>query len=80
MNRFPRFTALVLLFMFRHENDPVNMHERTRVEDLFPTWLLLGTLVCLIGVSFIPYKNGAQPGQFYKPDITNGLSSAWASS
>ena len=61
-------SALVLLFMFRHENDPVNMHERTKVEDL-----LLSTLVCLIGVSFIPYKNGAQPGQFYKPDITNGL-------
>ncbi len=66
-------SALVLLFMFRHENDPVNMHERTKVEDLFPTWLLLGTLVCLIAVSFIPYKSGAKEGQFYKPDITNGL-------
>ena len=66
-------SALVLLFMFRHENDPVNMHERTKVEDLFPTWLLLGTLVCLIAVSFIPYKSGAEPGQLYKPDITNGL-------
>ena len=66
-------SALVLLFMFRHENDPVNMHERTKVEDLFPTWLLLGTLVCLIAVSFIPYKSGAKPGQFYKPDISNGL-------
>ena len=53
-------SALVLLFMFRHENEPVNMHERTRVQDLFPTWLL-------------PYKTGAKPGQFYKPDITNGL-------
>ena len=30
-------SALVLLFMFRHENEPVNMHERTRVQDLFPT-------------------------------------------
>ena len=66
-------SALVLLFMFRRENEPVNMHERTRVQDLFPTWLLLGTLVCLIAVSFIPYKTGAKPGQFYKPDITNGL-------
>ena len=66
-------SALVLLFMFRHENEPVNMHERTKVQDLFPTWLLLGTLICLIGVSFIPYKTGAKPGQFYKPDITNGL-------
>ncbi len=66
-------SALVLLFMFRKENDPVNMHERTKVEDLFPTWLLLGTLVCLIAVSFIPYKSGAKEGQFYKPDITNGL-------
>ena len=66
-------SALVLLFMFRKENDPVNMHERTKVEDLFPTWLLLGTLICLIAVSFIPYKSGAKEGQLYKPDITNGL-------
>lgn len=66
-------SALVLLFMFRHENAPVNMHERTRVEDYFPTWLLLATLICLISVSFIPYKSGAAPGQIYKPDISNGL-------
>jgi Na+/H+ antiporter NhaD/arsenite permease-like protein len=66
-------SALVLLFMFRNENAPVNMHERTRVEDYFPTWLLLATLICLISVSFIPYKSGAAPGQLYKPDISNGL-------
>ena len=66
-------SARVLLFMFRKENAPVNMHERTKVEDLFPTWLLLGTLICLIAVSFIPYKSGAKEGQLYKPDITNGL-------
>ena len=30
-------------------------------------------VVALIAVSFIPYKDTALPGQFYKPDITNGI-------
>ena len=35
--------------------------------------LLVGTVLSLIAVSFIPYKDGAAEGQFYKPDITNGI-------
>ncbi len=38
-----------------------------------PTILLLLTILSLILASFIPYKDNAAPGQFYKPDITNGL-------
>ncbi len=66
-------SALIILFMFRKENNPISFNSRTKVEDYVPTYLLVGTVVALIAVSFIPYKDGAAEGQFYKPDITNGL-------
>ena len=66
-------SAVLIYFMFRKQNDPVNIHDRTEIEDKGPTWLLLLTVLALIATSFIPYKDAAQPGQFYKPDITNGL-------
>ena len=65
--------ALIILFMFRKENTKISFNSRTKVEDKFPTFLLVGTVVALIAVSFIPYKDGAAEGQFYKPDITNGI-------
>lgn len=57
--------ALVLLFIFRKQNQPINAVEREIVTDYFPTYLLLGTIVLLILASFIPGD--------YKPEITNGL-------
>ena len=66
-------SALIIWFMFRKENSKVEFEGRTKVEDKFPTFLLVGTVVALIAVSFIPYKDTALPGQFYKPDITNGI-------
>ena len=66
-------SALIILFMFRKENDKIHITDRTKVEDKFPTFLLIATVVCLIAVSFIPYKSNAAEGQFYKPEITNGL-------
>lgn len=66
-------SALIILFMFRKENKPIEFTTRTKVEDYVPTYLLVGTVVALIAVSFIPYKDNAAPGQFYKPDVTNGL-------
>ena len=66
-------SALIILFMFRKENQIIEVHDKTVVEDKVPTWLLVLTVVSLIAVSFIPYKDAAAPGQFYKPDITNGL-------
>ncbi|MBQ9552144.1 MAG: arsenic transporter [Clostridia bacterium] len=65
-------SALIILFMFRKENGKIDYHDRTKVEDMFPTWLLIGTVAALIAVSFIPYKEAANGG-FYKPAITNGL-------
>ena len=65
--------ALIILIMLRKENARVDIHDRTPVEDKFPTVLLCATVISLIAASFIPYKDAAAPGQFYKPDITNGL-------
>lgn len=66
-------SALIILFMFRKEKAEISFDSRTKVEDKFPTFLLVGTVVALIAVSFIPYKDAAVEGQFYKPDITNGI-------
>ena len=66
-------SALIILFMFRKDNAKIEFNARTKVEDKIPTFLLVGTIVLLIAASFIPYKDGAAEGQFYKPDITNGL-------
>lgn len=66
-------SALIILVMFRKDNAKIEFNARTKVEDKFPTFLLVGTIVLLIAASFIPYKDGATEGQFYKPDITNGL-------
>lgn len=66
-------SALIILFMFRKEKTAIRPTQRTEVEDKFPTFLLLGTVLTLIAVSFIPYKDSALPGSFGKPAITNGL-------
>lgn len=66
-------SALIILWMFRRENQKLEMHDRTEVKDKVPALLLAGTVLSLILVSFIPYKENAAPGAFYKPDITNGL-------
>lgn len=66
-------SALIILFMFRKDNAKIEFNARTKVDDKFPTFLLVGTIVLLIAASFIPYKDVAAEGQFYKPDITNGL-------
>ena len=65
-------SALIIIFMFRKENKKIPPIEVLNVEDKFPTVMLVGTVLALIAVSFIPYKDAAAPGQFYKPDWTNG--------
>jgi Na+/H+ antiporter NhaD/arsenite permease-like protein len=66
-------SALIIVWMFRKDNGKIEFSGRTKVEDKFPTFLLVGTVLALIAVSFIPYKDAAAEGQFYKPDITNGI-------
>lgn len=66
-------SALIIFWMFRKENQKINVYDLTEVEDKIPTLLLVLTVLSLIGVSFIPYKDAAAEGQFYKPEITNGI-------
>lgn len=57
-------SALILAYLFRKEKAEIpKTAERTKVTDYVPSALLLGTIILLIGASFIPNK----------PDITNGL-------
>ena len=57
-------SAIILAWIFRKEKQPIpKQEEKTKVEDLVPTYLLLVMLALLIGASFINNK----------PEITNGL-------
>ena len=56
-------TVPVIMFIFRREKGKVTAGVPTEVTDLFPTVLLVGTVVLLIAASFIPGR----------PSITNGL-------
>lgn len=56
-------TVPVIMFIFRKEKGKVSVGTPTVVEDLFPTYLLVGTVLLLIAASFIPGR----------PELTNGL-------
>ncbi len=55
-------SALILLWLFRRDDQEVHMDERTVVTDYFPTVLLCGTVVLLILASFLPNKPAATNG------------------
>ncbi|MBQ8596731.1 MAG: arsenic transporter [Lachnospiraceae bacterium] len=58
------FSALILAYIFRKEKAAIPKNtDKTKVTDYIPTILLIGTIVLLILVSFIPNK----------PEVTNGL-------
>lgn len=59
--------ALVLVWLFRKDNQKIAIDGKTEVRDYFPTVLLLGMILLLILASFCPYK--LKIGQ---TDITNG--------
>jgi Na+/H+ antiporter NhaD/arsenite permease-like protein len=56
-------SALVMLYIFRKDRQPINGFTRTEVKDFFPTILLVGMVTLLIIASFIPNA----------PGITNGI-------
>lgn len=56
-------SALILLYIFRRDDQPISHKDKTAVEDFFPSVLMVGTVVLLIAASFLPEK----------PAITNGL-------
>lgn len=47
-------SALVLLWVFRKDNQPIHMDEKTKVTDYLPSVLMVGTVVLLIFASFLP--------------------------
>lgn len=47
-------TALILLFIFRKETQPLTLSNRTKVNDYIPSFLMGGVIVLLIIASFIP--------------------------
>lgn len=55
--------TFVLFYIFRRDDQPINVKDRAVVNDYFPSILLGGTVVLLILASFIPDK----------PGITNGI-------
>ena len=56
-------TVIVMMFLFRKDRRPVTTQGVTAVRNFVPTVLLLGTVLVLIGASFIPEK----------PAMTNGF-------
>ncbi len=57
-------SALILAWLFRKKKSSIpRTGQRTQVTDLVPTYLLVGVVLLLIAVSFIPNK----------PSVTNGL-------
>ena len=56
-------TVPIIMYTFRKERSPINPAKPTVVEDLFPSFILVGTVALLIVASFIPGK----------PAVTNGI-------
>lgn len=47
-------SAVVLMFLFRHDKAPISARVETEVEDYFPSYLMIATVLLLIIVSFLP--------------------------
>jgi len=47
-------SLLVLMFLFRKYTDKVEARVETKVDDLVPSWLMIGTVLLLICMSFVP--------------------------
>ncbi len=51
-------STLVLILLFRGYTEKVHCRVETEVEDLVPTWLMIGTVLLLICMSFVPEPKG----------------------
>ena len=47
-------SAFVLMFLFRRNKAPISARVETEVEDYFPSYLMIATVLLLIIVSFLP--------------------------
>ena len=64
-------TALILLVIFRKENEHLQLTDRTEVEDYFPSFLMVGVILFLIIASFIPKPDGGVLLTLYQ--LRNGI-------
>lgn len=51
-------SLVVLLIIFRKDTQPISAEVETKVDDYFPSCLIIGTVVLLIIASFIPKPDG----------------------
>ncbi|MDR2646562.1 MAG: arsenic transporter [Oscillospiraceae bacterium] len=63
----------ILFFIFRKSKQAIQLEEKTVVNDLMPTFLLLFTVGSLIAVSFIPKTLQIGTFSFTKPAAINGI-------
>lgn len=77
INQFAAITtALVLLFLFRKEKDPIRIEEKTKVTDFVPSVLMVATVVLLIIASFLSLpdiKVGGESVAFRDAIPLNGI-------
>ena len=65
-------SLLVLMFLFRKSTEPVACKVETEVDDLFPSWLMIGIVLLLICVSFL--KEPSDPTLKTLYSMRSGLS------
>ena len=63
----------ILFFTFRKEKQPISLEEKTEVTDYLPSVLLVGTILSLILVSFLPNEMHFASWIFHKPENINGI-------
>ena len=64
-------TALILLYIFRKETQPLSLTDKTEVTDYVPSYLMVGVVLLLICASFIPEPAGGALLTLY--NLRNGL-------
>ncbi len=64
-------SCVVVLVLFRKETQAISATAETKVEDYFPTHLMLGVVVCLIIASFLPEPQSAAMQTLY--NLRSGL-------
>ncbi|MDD6089652.1 MAG: SLC13 family permease [Clostridiales bacterium] len=65
-------SLFVLFVLFRREKEKVDVEIETEVEDYFPSWMMIATVVLLIIVSFLPRPDGGVLLTVY--EMRSGLS------
>lgn len=65
-------SVFVLMFLFRHDKAPISARVETEVEDYFPSFLMIATVVLLIIVSFLPAPE--DPALLAVYNLRSGLS------